>query len=136
MVRLVVQRGPKDCGIAALATLLSASSDYEDVFLAAAAVERLKNGRAGLRNRELQAIARKLGLPLEATKAFDLDADCGVLRVYGRHTNRGGHWVAVRYGLLWDPAPDQACAAPWREYASRHDVRFGTLLRATGAEGD
>jgi ABC-type bacteriocin/lantibiotic exporter with double-glycine peptidase domain len=132
MVRLVLQRAAGDCGTAALATLLSASVGYEDVYVAASMVERLKRGRAGLRNRELLAIARKLGLELGATKAFDLDKDEGVLRVYGRHTNRGGHWVAVRYGLLWDPAPDVAGAAPWREYASRYDVRFGTLLRARG----
>lgn len=129
MVRLIPQRAAGDCGTAALATLLSASIGYEDVYVAAAAVERLKRGRAGLRNRELVAVARKLGVELAPTKAFNLDADVGVLRVYAAHTNRGGHWVAVRYGLIWDPAPD-GYAAPWREYASRHGARFGTLLRA------
>lgn len=130
MVRLVLQRAKGDCGTAALATLLSAAVGYEDVFVEASKVERIKSGRAGLRNGELQAIARRLGLELTPARVFDLDAESGVLRVYGRHTNRGGHWVAVRYGLLWDPAPDVAGAAPWREYASRYDVRFGTLLRA------
>lgn len=131
MVRLIQQRASGDCGVAALATLLSAVCGYEDVFLAAAAVERVKRGRAGLRNRELVAIARRLGLELTPTKAFNLDGDAGVLRIYANHTNRGGHWVAVRYGLIWDPAPD-GYAAPWREYAARHGARFGALLRARG----
>lgn len=129
MVRLIQQRASGDCGTAALATLLSASIGYEDVYVAAAQVERVRRGRAGLRNRELVAIARKLGVELVSSKAFDLDVDVGVLRVYAEHTTPRGHWVAVRYGLIWDPAPE-GYAAPWREYASRHGARFGCLLRA------
>ncbi len=132
MIRLVQQRAAGDCGTAALATLLSHAIGYEDVYVAAAQVERVQRGKAGLRNREVLAIARKLGIRLESRRAFDLDHDEGVLRVYGSHTADGGHWVAVRYALIWDPGPN-GYAAPWREYAARHDVGFGTLLRVVNA---
>lgn len=124
MVRVVVQRGAGDCGVAALATLLSwTDHDYETV-----AAKAPRGGQAGLRTRELVATARRLGLTLTAVRSYDLDGDAGVLRVRSHEHHRDGHWVALRYGLLWDPR--DGYALPWRAYAARYRARFGMLARA------
>ncbi len=129
---LVRQRDAKaqDFGIAALATLLGPAVRYEDVSSAAAVIEPVYRGLSGLHNPELIAIAQHLGVTLVQKRRFDLDRDEGVLRVYGSHTKTRGHWVAIRYGRVWDPCPKQGCAAPWRTYVARRRVEFGTFLRA------
>lgn len=124
MVRLVQQRGAADCGVAALATLLSWSDhDYETV-----AAKAPRGGQHGLRTRELVATARRLGLTLTAVRAYDLDVDAGVVRVRSHEHHRDGHWVAVRHALLWDPRTGYAM--PWRQYAAKYRARFGMLARA------
>jgi len=124
MVRVVQQRAAGDCGVAALSTLLSARAiDYETV-----AATAPRGGQTGLRTRELVATARRLGFTLTPVRAYDLDVDCGVLRVHSHDHHRDGHMVAVRYGLIWDP--HDGTAMPWREYAMRYGARFGMLARA------
>jgi ABC-type bacteriocin/lantibiotic exporter with double-glycine peptidase domain len=127
MVTIVRQRSDGDCGVAALAMLLSATHAYEDVYLAAAAVDRDRKGKDGLTQRELQAVARRLGLTVTPARRYDLGRDAGLLRVYSDAHHAFGHWVAVRYGLLWDPA--DGFATPWRDYALRYTARLATLLR-------
>lgn len=128
MITLVKQRGSDDCGVAALATLLSDRVGYEDVYAAAIAVDRERRTGTSLLSRQVVAVAKRLGLELAPARAYDLDCDTGVLRLYDRLTPPRGHFVAVRYGLLWDP--EDGYAAPWRMYRARHRARFGTLLRA------
>lgn len=123
MVRLVPQRAAWDCGVAALATLLSSSAcDYETV-----AAKAPRGGQRGMRTRELVATARRLGRTLTAVRAYDLDVDAGVLRVRSHRYHREGHMVALRYGLIWDP--HDGTARPWREYAATTRARFGMLAR-------
>jgi hypothetical protein len=134
MMRLVVQRTSGDCALAALSTLLSATVDYEDVYLAAAGVDRRRKGRLGLRNHDLVAVARELGVTLVPRRRFDLDRDEGVLRVYASHTSpRWGHWVALWHGLVWDVGrrhtPPDGYAVPWELYRDRFDAKFATLLQ-------
>lgn len=122
MVRVVVQRGEGDCGIAALSMLLSGQQDYEDV-----AAKAPRGWPEGLLTRELVATARRLGLTLTAVRSYDLDGDAGVLRVRSHVHHRDGHWVTVKYGLVWDP--HDGTARPWREYAAKYRARFGMLAR-------
>jgi hypothetical protein len=128
MVTVVRQRHTGDCGVAAMATLLSARMAYEDVYLAAAKVDPLGRGRGGLQNRELVKLGKELGLALTPCRAFDLDRDEGVLRVRSLSHHRDGHWVAVRWGMVLDPA--DGYLAPWRQWAARYQARLGTLLRS------
>lgn len=124
MVRVVLQRAGSDCGVAALATILSwTAHDYDAV-----AAKAPRGGQQGLRTRELVATARRLGLTVSATRSYDLDVDVGVLRVRSHVHHRDGHWVACKHGLLWDPR--DGSAMPWREYAARYRARFGMLVRA------
>lgn len=128
MVPLVRQRGDGDCGVAALATL--ASLAYEDVYVAVARFDYLR-GKSGLHNHQLVAVAAQLGLALEPTRDYDLDVDEGVLRVRwsGRRgrKNPGGHFVAVKSGLIF--CPTEAAATEWRDYLERWGGRACTLLR-------
>ena len=127
MVTVVRQRHAGDCGVAALATLLSARIGYEDVYLAAAKVDPRLKGKGGLQNSELVKVAREFGVDLDAIKKFDLDRDEGLLRVRSDSHHREGHWVAVRWGLVLDPA--DGYLAPWRPWTARYQARLGTLLR-------
>ena len=121
MIVAVRQRTATDCGIAALSMLTA--RPYEEI---AALVPRTD----GLHNRELVAIAGELGVSLAPAKTYDLDADEGVLRVRSATHHRHGHFVTVRYRLVWDPA--DGSARPWREYLHRYGARAGTLLRPQG----
>jgi hypothetical protein len=126
VITVVRQRHAGDCGVAAIATLLSARLAYEDVYLAAARIDPAERGRSGLQNQEVVKLARQLGLRLVPARAFDLDVDAGVLRITSE-THRRGHWVAVRWGLVLDPA--DGFLAPWRGWVARYQARLGTLLR-------
>lgn len=126
MVTLIRQRATGDCGVAALATLVSATRSYDDVARAVATVDPERVGVCGLTQRQLLAVARRLGLQLQARRRFDLDSEEGLLRVYSEGHHHCGHWVAVRYRLVWDP--NDTFQQPWREYLVRHGARVGTLL--------
>lgn len=128
MLRVVRQRTSGDCGVAALATLLSRTHTYEDVQAVAATVDRVRHGTCGMRVRDLRLVAWQLGLELEWRRRYRLDDDAGLLVVHGPHTARDGHAVAVYAGLLFDPLEHQA--QPWRAYQARYNARFATLLRA------
>lgn len=124
---LVKQRTDGDCGIAALTTLLSDRRfTYAAVYRAAIRV-RPDAPIQGLQNRQLIAVAIRLGIALAPTRTYDLDRDVGVLRLYAPQLWPGGHFAAVRDGLVWDPL--DADAAPWRVYRRRRRAKFGTLLR-------
>lgn len=127
MIQVVRQRHPGDCGVAAIATLLSARIGYEDVYLAAARVDPRRRGKSGLYNRELVRLAQLLGLELEPVRAFNLDRDEGVLRVRGEPFAAGGHYVAVRWGIVLDPL--EGHVAPWRDWLRAREARAATLLR-------
>jgi ABC-type bacteriocin/lantibiotic exporter with double-glycine peptidase domain len=128
-VTLVTQRTDGDCGVAALSTLLSDHRvRYEAICRAARQVHPGDPLKHGLQNRQLLDVARRFGLALTPTRAYNLDVDMGVLRLYAPHVWSGGHFVAVRDGFLWDPL--ESAAAPWREYRRKRRAKFGTLLRA------
>ncbi len=129
MVPMVKQRADGDCGLAALS--MYAALVYEDLYVIAAKLDRKNRGKVGLYNREVIAIAAAAGIGLRPTRRYDLDDEEGILRLRwtcARATlNPEGHMVAVRYGLIFDPA--DGCAYPWRDYSERYRPRFCTLLR-------
>ncbi len=127
---IVRQRGDADCGVAALALIAQVS--YEDCYVAVAQVDKRHRGKNGLHNREVIAAARKLGLRLTSTRAYDLDDDEGVLRIRWNDPKRshGGHFVALMNGTIG--CPSDGMPLPWRDYLIRWDARPATLLRVEG----
>jgi hypothetical protein len=128
---VVRQRGDADCGVAALANLTGQA--YEDVYVEAARVDTKHRGKNGLWNYQVRAIAARLGVSLAATRTYDLDDDAGILRVRWRGaraaTSPGGHFVAVREGVIFCPASHSPL--PWREYLALNGGRPCTLLKET-----
>jgi Peptidase C39 family len=125
VLTLVRQRTDGDCGVAALATLLS--RPYEEVQAAAASIDRVKRGLCGMRVRDLAQVARQFGFELEWRRRYELDDDAGLLVVRGPHTARDGHAVAAYGGFVFDPLEHHP--EPWRDYQTRYRARFTTLLR-------
>jgi len=102
-VRVLKQRTEGDCGIVALAMLLSRS--YEDIL---EALSRIKHGpvhphRRGIYIRDIVRVAEDLGMPLRGKRKADLEQDFGILSL---HTlaNRSGkeHVTFLRWGLILD----------------------------------
>jgi hypothetical protein len=125
-MKLVMQRTSGDCGLSAIATLLEQS--YEDVYVAAAAVDRDARGRNGIRLRVLQDIGKKLGVSFLLKRAF-ADEDEGVLVVnwvkpHGHPFD--GHLVALSYGVVADSA--DGLILPVEEYLSRSKATAGSFL--------
>lgn len=122
---MIPQRAEGDCGVSALS--MFAQLAYEDVYLVAAQLDGRNRGKMGLQNREVLTIAARLGIRLTPARRYDLDDDEGVLRLRSPLHHSEGHWVAVRYALVFDP--HERSATPWREYRERCRARFCTLLR-------
>jgi ABC-type bacteriocin/lantibiotic exporter with double-glycine peptidase domain len=125
----VRQRADRDCGVAALATI--AEIPYEDAYFAVGTVDPHCRGKSGLHNRELVAAAAQLGITLQPTRRYDLDDEDGILRIRwnGRkgRKNRGGHFVAIRDGIVLCPA--DGFPMRWAEYLERNQGRPCSLLR-------
>lgn len=124
---IVRQRGDEDCGVAALSIIARVS--YEDAYVAVAQIDKRHRGTKGLHNREVIAAARKLGVRLTPTRAYNLDAAEGVLRIRWNDPNRapGGHFVAVRAATI--SCPSDGMPLPWEDYLQRWNARPATLLR-------
>jgi ABC-type bacteriocin/lantibiotic exporter with double-glycine peptidase domain len=125
-VKLIAQRANGDCGVAALATLLEQS--YEDVYIAAAQVDRKTRGRNGICCPALIAIGKKLGVSL-LQKRHHGDEDEGLLTVLWAkgHTHPfAAHMVALAYGVIADPA--DGVVLPADEYLARYHATAGTFL--------
>jgi len=126
-VTVVRQRGDGDCACGALSTYLGAS--YRATFKAIARVDTRHHGTNGLHNREVIAAAKALGVRLQPTRRYDLNADEGVLRVRWNdpQKRRGGHFVALVDGRICCPAGGNA--EPWRDYLARLGGRPCSLLK-------
>jgi hypothetical protein len=125
-VRLVPQRANGDCGIAAISTILELS--YEDVYIAAAAVDRKTRGRSGICFPALIAIGKKLGASF-LLKRHHHDEDEGVLAVLWRKPHAhpfDGHLVALAYGVIADPA--DGVVLPAEDYLARYKATAGSFL--------
>lgn len=133
-MRLVLQRGIGDCGIAALASFAELS--YEDVFVAAAKVDKKHRGKSGVQWADLKRIARAVGLTAHLKHRPALDEDEGLLAVSwlpgSKHYIPGGfsqHLVALAHGVIADPA--DGVILPPEEYLSRALASAGALLELT-----
>ena len=96
ILRVVQQRHPADCCVAALSMLLGVS--YEDALLAVGEVNPAVLTR-GLYLRELEQGAKRLGVTLKRKRRYDLDADEGILNVVGKSMD---HVVVLKHGLFFD----------------------------------
>lgn len=129
-MRLVLQRTPGDCGIAALATLIEQT--YEDVYVATARVDRKTRGRSGIHLGALVAVAHRLGvrLRLKRKRILNLEEDEGLLVVTwapgSRHEVGIAHLVAVGHGVVVDPA--DGVVLPADEYLAREGATAGSFL--------
>lgn len=132
MVTLVRQRSDYDCGPASLA-MLAPDLSYDAIMRAVAKVEPRWQGRTGLHNRELIALADTFGIRLTSKRRYEVSSDTGILRTRGdRQSARGrafpaGHFVVLYGGRIFDPWTGRV--TDWRTYAIRHGARLGTLLR-------
>jgi ABC-type bacteriocin/lantibiotic exporter with double-glycine peptidase domain len=125
-MRLVLQRANGDCGICALATLLEQS--YEDVYIAAARVERVSRGRNGIVLSRLIAVGKLLGVRFTQKRHYT-DDDEGLLTVTWRKPHQhpfDAHLVAVAYGVIADPA--DGIVLPVDEYLTRYQATAGSFL--------
>jgi len=127
-VKLQFQRALGDCGIAALASLIE--QPYEDVFVEAARVEKRYRGRSGIYLREIQRIAKALGVTLVRKPHPALDDDEGLLVVKWRRGSRHEpgvlHLVAVGHGVIVDPS--DGTVLPPDEYLAREKADVGAFL--------
>jgi ABC-type bacteriocin/lantibiotic exporter with double-glycine peptidase domain len=121
---MIRQRKDGDCGIAALAMLFEQS--YEDVYVAAAQVDRKNRGAKGTTIKTLQAIAEKLGHSLRHRRSFSLDEDDGVLGLMWLPKLKKGHWVALKGGLVFDPAMELPITAS--DYLEQNKGKATCLL--------
>lgn len=128
---LIRQRADGDCGIAALA--MFSEMPYEDIYVAISRLgkddlTRRARGKTGLNNVHIIRAARLIGIELTPTRAYDLDDDDGVLRLrWNNKPNDGGHFVAVRNGMIFCPTFNEALT--WRDYLERYGARACTLLK-------
>jgi len=123
---IVPQRRKMDCGIAALAMLLGVP--YEDIYVAACKVAPTHH-REGLNLREVQAIAQSFGTVLERRRAYDIEADIGILSVRGPSRTRKTDWwhyVVLRRGDVVEP--DGARIIDADDYFAVQQARPCTLL--------
>ena len=121
-----MQRANGDCGLSALATLLEQS--YEDVYIAAAKVDRKTRGRNGIQIGAVQAIGKALGVSFLLKRAYE-DEDEGLLVInwIKPHVHHfDGHLVAVSYGVIADPC--DGVILPVDEYLTRYKATAGSCL--------
>lgn len=101
-LRIVGSKGSDivgDCGICAIGTLTGRT--YEDVVAVASQIS--KNWKAGLWLREIEDIARELGLTLRRKRKYDLDSDVGILDVeILDRRKREPHVVVLNAGRIID----------------------------------
>lgn len=106
-MKLVLQRVVGDCGISALATLTEQS--YEDVYLKASEVDRVRRGKAGLYLGSVIRIAHACGVTL-VRKPVPAEADDGLLMVRWKRGSRyypgehKYHIVVWLDGIIVDPS--------------------------------
>lgn len=106
ILRMVLQRHPRDCGVAVLAMLCGVS--YEEALVAVSAEAPMVLTH-GLTTQQLVGAARRLGYRLRRTKRYDVETDTGALCVQNPRWPTD-HLVVLAEdriietdGLLWEP---------------------------------
>lgn len=125
-MKLVTQRANGDCGVAALACLLEQS--YEDVYIAAASIDKKTRAKSGICFPALIAIGKKLGVSF-LLKRRHQDEDEGLLAVTWAKPHGhpfDSHLVALAHGVIADPA--DGIILPPDEYLTRYRATAGSFL--------
>jgi len=129
LIRIVLQKGSNDCGIAALASALGLS--YEAVEKACEARHiYLSRRKSGLRLKELESVASYLGFKPERDppRGWDQEDDrVGLVKVVFPH-EKIGHYVLVSGGVVLDP---DGWLWDARLFLRHLGARFATRLRFT-----
>lgn len=106
ILRMVLQRHARDCGVAVLAMLCGVS--YEEALVAVSAEAPLVLTH-GVTTAQLKRAAKRLGHRLRSTTRYDLESDTGALCVRN-HRWPTDHLVVLAAdriietdGLLWEP---------------------------------
>jgi ABC-type bacteriocin/lantibiotic exporter with double-glycine peptidase domain len=123
-VKVIAQRKPWDCGVAALAMLLG--RPYGDV---SASVRRVVVGyRKGMTIRAMEAVSQDLGTPLKRVykQKHYLANATGILGLLWGTSRDKGHWVVVKGGAIVDPDGGEVWDAI--DYMTKHEARPATLL--------
>ena len=129
-MRLVLQRGIGDCGLAALCTYAELS--YEDAFVVMAKVERTHRGKNGVQWAHLRRVAQALGFRVRLRRTFNINEHDGLLAVQwlpdSPHASGtfGQHLVALADGIVADPA--DGVILPVDEYLTRAKATPGALM--------
>lgn len=127
-VRVVAQRKPYDCGVAALAMLIG--RPYGDVAaLVRELVEPAKLRRRGTTIADLSAIAGRLGAslrPVHRARGYLEAHGAGILGMIGGQMDRAGHWVVWKAGAVVDPDGGEVWAL--EDYLRRFRCRSTVLL--------
>jgi hypothetical protein len=119
LVRMVVQRHPADCGVAALAMFLGVS--YEDALLAIGS-DKPTVLKRGVWVTNLTRAAAVLGATLKRKDTWDAEADDGIMWVTSRNW---AHVVLLRNGLVWDT--DLCCWEP-EDYLKAKRAKVRAIL--------
>ncbi len=131
MQPLHLQRRDKDCGIAALASLLHLR--YEDAYAAALIAEPRWRRNGGLSVRGIVETAAALGFRLGRVhhRRVDLETMRGALIVNWNDPKKMGgygHCVILDEGRILDPRDDPQGIYDADEYLTLNNGRVGTLL--------
>lgn len=121
-----MSRAVGDCGLCSLATLLEQS--YEDVYIAAASIDKKARAKSGICFPALIAIGKKLGV-IFLLKRRHQDEDEGLLAVTWQKPHGhpfDAHLVAFAYGVIADPA--DGVILPADEYLTRYKATAGSFL--------
>ena len=125
-MKLVLQRTAGDCGICALASLLEQS--YEDVYIAAAKVDRKTRAKSGICFPALIAIGKELGAVF-LLKRRHQDEDAGLVAVTWQKPHGhpyDSHLIALDHGIVADSA--DGIILPPDEYFTRYQATAGSFL--------
>jgi len=119
-----MQIRPGDCAIAALAMLLGVP--YRQVSNAALKIHKKIHTR-GMRTKEMERVAKALGVTLAGREIAEIDDETGLLLLYRGRSD--AHVVLLFRGVVYDPAdgclwdPDAYCTTRNWKIAGLLEVR-------------
>lgn len=124
-IKVCSKRHDNDCAVCCLVMLLGVS--YEAALVAIATVDPLMANK-GLFNKQLKAVAKKLGFRLKTVRKgrYDLNEAVGILGV--TLTDKVEHAVILLRGTIIDPEEDGIVWDSAEAYFEAKTKKVGSLL--------